>query len=402
MIAQTEIFGPVLVSMTFRTPKEAVELANNTPFGLAASVWTENINLALDVAPKLKAGVVWINCTNLFDAAAGFGGYRESGFGREGGREGMWEYLKAGWEHQTAGEGRREMSDGVRKSESAPQGTSPLSPLPPIDRTYKLFIGGKQVRPDQGYTRKIVGPDGRTLGEVAEGNRKDVRNAVEAAHAAEGWGRGSGHMRAQILYFIAENLATRTDEFAARVGGGRAEVEASVARLFTYAAWADKWDGAVHHTPIRGVTLAMNEPVGVLGLAAPDDFPLLGFVSLVAPAIAVGNTVIVVPSETHPLAATEFYTVLETSDVPAGVINVITGAKDALVKVLAEHDDVDGIWYFGNAAGVKAVELASAANMKRTWASARGRDWLDPRQGEGREFLRRASEVKNIWIPYGE
>jgi aldehyde dehydrogenase (NAD+) len=291
----------------------------------------------------------------------------------------------------------------VGHSSPSPQSPvpSPDSPLPAIDRTYKLFIGGKQVRPDQGYSRKIVGADGRTLGEVAEGNRKDIRNAVEAAHAAAaGWGRGSGHLRAQILYYIAENLATRADEFAARVG--RAELDASVARLFTYAAWADKWDGAVHHTPIRGVTLAMNEPVGVLGIAAPDEFPLLGFVSLVAPAIAVGNTVIVIPSEPQPIAATEFYSVLETSDVPDGVINVITGAKDALAKVLAEHDDVDGLWYFGNAAGVKAVELASAANMKRTWASAKSRDWLDPRQGEGREFLRRASEVKNIWIPYGE
>jgi aldehyde dehydrogenase (NAD+) len=392
-IAQVEIFGPVLVSMTFRTPQEAVALANNTPYGLAASVWSENINLALDVAPKLKAGVVWINSTNLFDAAAGFGGYRESGFGREGGREGMYEYLQL------------PIADfGLRNGAVAtnPQSAigNPQSALPPIDRTYKLFIGGKQARPDQGYSRTIVAPDGRVLGEVAEGNRKDVRNAVEAAHAAAGWGRGSGHMRAQILYYVAENLATRADEFAARVG--RAELDACVARLFTYAAWADKWDGAVHHTPIRGVTLAMHEPVGVLGLAAPDAFPLLGFVSLVAPAIAVGNTVIVIPSEPQPIPATEFYSVLETSDVPAGVINVITGAKDALATVLAEHDDVDGIWYFGNAAGVKAIELASAANMKRTWATARARDWLDPRQGEGREFLRRSSEVKNIWIPYGE
>ena len=394
-IAQVEIFGPVLVSMTFRTPKEAVELANNTPYGLASSVWTENINLALDVAPKIKAGVVWINCTNLFDAAAGFGGYRESGFGREGGREGMWEYLKSAWES-----GARSQEPAAPVVSVQPSLPAPDSSLPPIDRTYKLFIGGKQARPDQGYSRKIVGPDGRVLGEVAEGNRKDVRNAVEAAHAADAWGRGTGHMRAQILYYIAENLATRADEFALRVG--RQEVDASVSRLFTYAAWADKWDGAVHQTPIRGVTLAMNEPVGVIGIAAPDEFPLLGFVSLVAPALAVGNTVIVVPSETQPLAATEFYTVLETSDVPDGVINVITGAKDALAKVLAEHDDVDGIWYFGNAGGVKAVELASASNMKRTWTSARSRDWLDPREGEGREFLRRASEVKNIWIPYGE
>jgi aldehyde dehydrogenase (NAD+) len=402
-IAQVEIFGPVLVSMTFRTPKEAVELANNTPFGLAASVWSENINLALDIAPKLKAGVVWINCTNLFDAAAGFGGYRESGFGREGGREGMWEYLKAEFEMRNAEVQMRNYNAGAEKPDTSILHSAfrtSHSELPPIDRTYKLFIGGKQMRPDQGYSRKIVGPDGRVLGEVAEANRKDVRNAVEAAHAAEGWGRGSGHMRAQILYYIAENLATRADEFAARVG--RDEVDASIARLFTYAAWADKWDGAVHHTPIRGVTLAMNEPVGVLGIAAPDDFPLLGFVSLVAPAIAVGNTVIVIPSEPQPLAATEFYSVLETSDVPDGVINVLTGAKDALSKVLAEHDDVEGMWYFGNAAGVKAVELASASNMKRTWATARSRDWLDARQGEGREFLRRASEVKNIWIPYGE
>ncbi len=399
-IAQVEIFGPVLVSMTFRTPKEAVELANNTPYGLAASVWSENINLALDVAPKLKAGVVWINSTNLFDAASGFGGYRESGFGREGGREGMYEYLKPGWEH--TGNDKRDTGHEQARTFPVSRVPSPESPIPPIDRTYKLFIGGQQVRPDQGYSRRIVGPDGRVLGEVAEGNRKDVRNAVEAAHAADGWGRGgaSGHTRAQILYFIAENLATRGAEFAARVG--REEVDASIARLFTYAAWADKWDGAVHHTPIRGVTLAMNEPVGVLGIAAPDEFPLLGFVSLVAPAIAVGNTVIVIPSEPNPLAATEFYTVLETSDVPSGVINVITGAKDALAKVLAEHDDVDGMWYFGTAAGVKAVELASAANMKRTWTSARTRDWLDTRQGEGREFLRRATEVKNIWIPYGE
>ena len=197
----------------------------------------------------------------------------------------------------------------------------------------------------------------------------------------------SGHGRAQILYYIAENLATRADEYATRIAaltgagpeaGGR-EVAAAIARLFTYAAWADKWDGAVHHTPIRGVTLAMQEPIGVLGLVAPEEFPLLGFVSLVAPAIAAGNTVVSIPSEAHPLAATEFYTVLETSDLPDGVVNVVTGDKDPLAKVLAEHDDVDGIWYCGAAAGAKAVEFAAAANMKRTWVMTRPRAWLDPR-----------------------
>ena len=414
-IAQVEIFGPVLVSMTFRTPAEAVELANNTPYGLAASVWTENINLALDVAPKIKAGVVWINCTNLFDAASGFGGYRESGFGREGGREGMWEYLKPEWER---GAGSREQAVAKpvtrTKARTAKERPAPSSLLPPIDRTYKMFIGGQQVRPDAPYARHIVAPDGTPLGEVAEGNRKDIRNAVEAAHAAAGWARTTGHGRGQVLYYIAENLAQRAAEFAERIatmtgteagnggGRGRREVDAAIARLFSYAAWADKYDGAVHHVPIRGVTLAMNEPIGVLGIACPEEYPLLGLVSLVAPAVAVGNTVVAIPSEAHPLAATELYTVLDASDVPPGVINIVTGAKDALVTVLAEHDDVDAVWYFGNQAAGADVERASAGNMKRTWVEWRERDWTDSVQGEGREFLREATQVKNIWIPYGE
>ena len=404
-IAQVEIFGPVLVSMTFRTPAEAVALANNTPYGLAASVWTENINLALDVAPKIKAGVVWINSTNLFDAASGFGGYRESGFGREGGREGMWEYLTRKAEGGTRNE-QMESEPSVRRSAfPVPSSTD----LPAIDRTPKLYIGGKQVRPDQGYSRQIRSADGRLLGEVGEGNRKDIRDAVEAAHAASEWGRGAGHLRAQILYYIAENLSTRTSEFTAQIaamsGGGldaaRREVDATIARLFTYAAWADKYDGAVHQVPIRGVTLAMNEPIGVIGIAAPSQAPLLGFVSLVAPAVAVGNSVVAIPSSPHPLAAIDFYSVLETSDLPGGVINIVTGDSNALSRILAEHLDVDAVWYAGEAAGAKAVEEASAGNMKRTWIPG-SRDWLDPGLGEGREFLRHATQVKNIWIPYGE
>jgi aldehyde dehydrogenase (NAD+) len=357
-IAQVEIFGPVLVSMTFRTPEESVQLANNTPFGLAASVWSENINLALDIAPKIKAGVVWVNCTNLFDASAGFGGYRESGYGREGGREGMFEYLK-----RQKTEDRKQKTAGSKKT-TKPALNSPVVGAA-VDRTAKLFINGKQARPDGGYSLRIVGAKGKVLGEVGEGNRKDIRNAVEAARNANGsWSR-------------------------------------TIARLFTYAAWADKWDGAVHHTPVRGVTLAMNEPVGVIGIGAPDEAPLLGFVSLVAPAIAAGNTVVAIPGEIHPLAVTDFYQVLETSDLPAGVVNIVTGRRNELTKVLAEHDDVDAIWYSGDQEGVRACELASCGNMKQTWCSAHGRDWTSA-DAEGREFLRHATQVKNIWIPYGE
>ena len=390
--------------MTFRTPEEAVALANNTVFGLASSVWTENINLALDIAPKIKAGVVWVNCTNMFDAATGFGGYRESGYGREGGREGMYEYLKPTWQCEAAPVAAKAAKSPAKKPVAASNGVR----QPAVDRTAKLFIGGKQARPDSGYSLHITCAEGTVLGDVGEGNRKDIRNAVEAARGAAGsWAHASGHSRAQMLYYIAENLSARADEFAARLKAltgtdGVAEVDATIARLFTYAAWADKWDGQVHQAPIRGVTLAMNEPIGVIGIAAPTEAPLLGFVSLVAPAIACGNTVVAIPSETMPLAVTDFYQVLETSDVPAGVVNIVTGHRDELAKTLAEHDDVDAIWYFGSSEGVKQTESASIGNMKQTWCASSSRRWMEGVQGEGREFLRKATQVKNIWIPYGE
>ena len=394
-IAQVEIFGPVVVLMTFRTPAEAVELANNTRYGLAASLWTENINLALDVAPQLKAGTVWINCTNVFDAASGFGGYRESGFGREGGREGLREYVK--WSdpppHPEA---------AVKKvPRSSRDGAPAPSALPPIDRTPKLYIGGKQVRPDSGYSLPVLDAAGRPIGEVPHGNRKDIRNAVEAAHKAGGWARTTAHQRAQVLFYIAENLAAR----AAEPGRGAVgdEVARSVERIYTWAAWADKYDGRVHPTPYRNVTLAMPEPIGVLGIVCPDEWPLLALISTVMPAIAMGNTVVVVPSVSAPLPALDLYQVLDTSDLPGGVVNIVTGLREELSPVLAAHDDVDGIWYFGDAAGAAEVEKLSSGNMKRTWTThGRNRRWSDARQSRDEEFLEQATQVKNIWIPYGE
>ncbi|MBD0319995.1 MAG: aldehyde dehydrogenase family protein, partial [Gemmatimonadetes bacterium] len=402
--------------MTFRTPDEAVALANNTPYGLAASVWTENINLALDIAPRIKAGTVWVNSTNLFDAASGFGGYRESGYGREGGREGLWEYVKAKWEKEegtgdrgqgTARKVRGKVADAV---DALTHSRTHAPSLPPIDRTAKLYVGGKQARPDSGYSMPVTGAHGAQVGEVGLGNRKDIRNAVEAAHKASGWAKSTGHNRAQVIYYLAENLAARADEFTRRIAaltgddaGAAREVELSIRRLYTYGAWADKWDGAVHSTPFRNVTLAMHEPIGVVGIACPDEAPLLGFVSLVAPAVAMGNTVVVVPSECHPLAATDFYQVLDTSDVPGGVVNIVTGKRDELAETLAGHDDVDSMWYFGGAEGSTMVERLSTGNMKRTFVSyGRPRDWENDEQAAGPEFLRQATNVKNIWVPYGE
>ena len=398
ILSEVEIFGPVATLTTFRTPDEAVALANNTRYGLAASIWSENINLALDIGARVKAGVVWINSTNIFDAGAGFGGYRESGFGREGGREGMREYLCA-----PAPKVRPEAETG--RLDAAPDPATPAKGgRAAIDRTAKMYIGGAQQRPDSGYCYGVRGNKG-LIGLAGLGNRKDIRNAVEAAHRAAGWGGATGHGRAQVLYYIAENLAAREAEFTARltsagVPKAAREVAATIRRVFYYAAQADKFDGAVHQTRSAHVTLAMPEAFGVMGIACPDDAPLLGFVSLVLPAIAMGNRVVAIPAQSMPLAATDLYQVFDTSDLPGGVVNIVTGPRDDLARVLADHDDVAAMWYAGSAQGARMVEAASAGNLKTTWTLA-NRDWHGT-DGQGREFLLKATQVKNIWIPYGE
>ena len=400
-VAQTEIFGPVLVSMTFRTPDEAVMLANNSAYGLAASVWSENINQALHVAPKLKCGVVWINCTNQFDASVGFGGYRESGYGREGGHEGMFEYLKK----KESGNAKDEFRIPVPKIKASTNGTLSL------DRTAKLYIGGKQTRPDSGYSLNVVNADGSLAGEISHGNRKDIRNAVEAAHKASGWQSSTPHLRAQILYFLAENLETRAVEFQNRImqltGVSKKqagfEVKTAVSRIFTYAALADKHEGLIHQPPMRGLALALNEPIGVMGLVCPDETPLLGMLSMLLPAIAMGNTVVLVPSRPFALVATDFYQVLETSDVPSGVLNIVTGDAEELGSVLAKHDDVEGLWVVGTAEECTKMKKFSAGNMKIIWTNnGKQLNWFDKKPSEGREWMRRAAQVKNVWIPYGE
>jgi len=410
-VAQVEIFGPVAILMTFRTPAESVLLANDSRYGLAASIWTESINLALDVAPKVQAGTVWINCTNMFDAASGFGGYRESGFGREGGLEGMWEYVRPAWEADTGHTEDVESDSPFGETTTAEPATDAAGSLQ-LDRTAKLYIGGRQLRPDAPYTIEVRSPDGALIGEVGRGSRKDIRNAVEAAHSVQArWSAATAHNRAQVLYYVAENLSARATEFAERIAActgiattaADAEVARSIERLFLYAGLADKWDGRVHHTPFRNVTLAMPEPLGVVGVACPSESPLLGLISTVIPPVAMGNAVVAIPSETAPLVATDFYQVLETSDLPGGVLNIVTGSRDELAEVLAAHDDVAGVWYFGSRAGGAAVERLSTGNMKRTWTNrAGGRDWYDAAQGEGDEFLRQATHIKNIWVPYGE
>src|SRR3984885_5511268 len=396
--------------MTFRTPKEAVELANNTVYGLAACVWSENINVALQVAAQLKAGVVWVNCTTLFDAACGFGAYRESGYGREGGKEGLLEYLQPTWfKNLPTLSPRAAASNGAEGQKANQEKDNQEAVTPAIDRTVKLYIGGKQVRPDSGYSMEVRSAEGLLLGEASLGNRKDIRNAVEAARKAESWAKATAHNRAQVLYYCAENLSQRRDDIilrlAAAVGAKQAaaELELGIERIFSYAAWADKFDGAVHNPPFRNIAIAMNEPLGTMGIICPTEAPLLGFLSLVMPALAMGNTVIAVPSEAYPLIAGDLYQLFDTSDLPGGAANVVTGYVPPLLKTLAEHDDVDAIWSFADESSAAAAKAMSIGNLKQVWTNeGLAIDWFNPKLAEGRWFLEHAVQVKNIWVPYGE
>lgn len=398
-----EIFGPVLTAITFRTQEEAIELANNTRYGLACSVWSEDINRALEVAPQVRAGVIWINGSNMFDAAVGFGGYKESGFGREGGHEGMLAYVKPTF--------LKTLKDEKLTASITPKNYTTSAALSTINRTAKMFIGGKQARADGGDSYPVFDSKGNLEGEVALGNRKDIRNAVEAADKASGWSAANGHTRAQILYYIAENLSLREKEFVesikrmtgAKQAQAEKEVSLSIQRLFSAAAWADKFEGSVHQPPVRGVVLAMKEAVGIIGITAAENSPWLSFISLLSSAIAMGNRVIIIPGSQAALMATDFYQILEASDLPAGVVNIITGNRDELTMAMATHNNVDALWYFGSQETSQSIEVEAADNMKRTWVSyGKAYDWSDNGQAEGRNILNKAVEIKNIWVPYGD
>ena len=395
-IAQIEIFGPVLTSLTFRTPSEAVAIANNTPYGLAASIWSENINLALDVAPKVKAGVIWINSTNLFDAACGFGGFKESGFGREGGSEGIRAYTKI---NLPVVRGSKKTNNKIKIS------------LPMIDRTPKLYIGGKQKRPDGGYSFPLNAVNNSFICDIAQANRKDVRDSVEIA--AKSFAKQlSNFNRSQILFYLAENLQQREKTFvdllvalcgSSPVNASK-EFSQSCERLFYYAAMADKFEGNVHNPPMRGLTLAMKEPLGVMTSVLSDDSPLLNLVTVMGSVFSTGNTNIIVPGQKTSLIATELYQVLDTSDVPGGYVNILTAKENELNKTLSQHENIEGIWYFGaDSAQRSEIVKNTTSNIKRYWCpEEKHLDWANVSEEFLNEFLYQSTQVKNIWIPYGE
>jgi len=395
-IAQVEIFGPVLSVLSFRTPNEAVTIANNTPYGLAASIWSENINLALDVAPKIKAGVIWINSTNLFDAACGFGGYKESGFGREGGIEGIRAYQEISLPELS------KVRKKINKNKVE---------LPSIDTTPKLYIGGKQKRPDSGYSFNQLSAQKKFICDIARANRKDVRDTVEVASKSK-IASLNNFNRSQILFYLAENLSQRKETFVnllmsiTGINKNQAlkEFEQSCERIFYYASMADKFEGNIHNPPMRGLTLAVKESIGIVASIMNDHQPLLSLSTIISSLFANGNASIIVPSEKTSLIATSLYQVFETSDIPAGSINILTAKENELNETLTQHENIHGIWAFSSNVTVRSSIIhGTVFNLKRYWCPKNNNiDWSNNSKDFLNEFLHEGSQVKNIWIPYGE
>jgi acyl-CoA reductase-like NAD-dependent aldehyde dehydrogenase len=288
-----------------------------------------------------------------------------------------------------------------------------------VRKTYKLYIGGAFPRSESGRSYVVSAADGNPLGNAVRGSRKDLRDAVRAArNAFPGWAERTAMNRGQVLYRVAELMEGRRDQFAAEVGEAeglhaeraREAVDRAIDRWVWYAGWADKIAqvlGSSNPVASDYFNFTIPEPTGIVGVVAPEPSSLLGLVSRLAPPLVAGNSVVVLASESRPLPAISLTEVLATSDVPAGVVNVLTGRKRELVPVLASHVDVDSIDVWGVPDDLRTdVELAAADSVKRVVRRPAGVadarfDWLDDRASERPEWIAAYLEMKTVWHPIG-
>ena len=279
-----------------------------------------------------------------------------------------------------------------------------------VFKTYKLYVGGKFPRSESGRVYEVTDTKGNWLANVPRSSRKDARDAVGAARKAfGGWSGATAYNRGQVLYRVAEMLEGRREQFIAEVADSEgaskakaaAQVDAAIDRWVWYAGWSDKLAQVVGGAnPVAGpfFNLSTPEPTGVVALLAPQESSLLGLVSVIAPAIVTGNTVVVVTSERAPLPALSFSEVLATSDVPGGVVNILSGKADELGTPLASHQDVNAIDLTGaEAALAKELEIAAADNLKRVLRPGRDGWSADP----GTERMLSYLETKTVWHPTG-
>jgi acyl-CoA reductase-like NAD-dependent aldehyde dehydrogenase len=289
----------------------------------------------------------------------------------------------------------------------------------PVLRTYKLYVGGQFPRTESGRTYLVTGSDGEPLANACRASRKDLRDAVRTARAAApGWAARTAMNRGQILYRTAEVLEGRADQFVAevmaaegvRVGEARTLVARAIDRWVWYAGWTDKISqvlGAANPVGAPYFNFTIPEPSGVIGVVAPERSSLLGLVSRLAPVLAGGNVAVVLASEERPLPSITLAEVLATSDVPGGVVNILTGQRKELVPWLAAHKDVDGLDGWGIPDDLRtAAEIAAADSVKRVARRPAGVadakfDWLDDRASERPEWIASFLEMKTVWHPIG-
>jgi acyl-CoA reductase-like NAD-dependent aldehyde dehydrogenase len=281
----------------------------------------------------------------------------------------------------------------------------------PITKTPKPYVGGAFIRSESGRTFPVSDSSGRFFANVPQCTRKDLRNAVEsAAKSGPGWAKRTGYNRGQILYRLAEMLEARRQEMIdtlIRFGGSKSaslrEVDVTVDRLVYYAGWADKYEqvlGNVNPVAAPYFNFTVTEPMGVVGVIAPDTSPLLPLVSLIAPVIVSGNTVVAVVSEKVPYPAILLGEMLATSDLPGGVVNLLTGLRKELVPTMATHTHLRAIVAVANADEQKALAIGAAESVKRTYFVDAAEDWWN----EGRQSvhaIRRTLEFKTTWHPIG-
>lgn len=408
--------GPVLPLISFRSSAEGVSLGNHSPHGQAASIWTEDLTLALESAKSLCLGSVWVNCHSVMDPALPICGRRESGNCTDGGREGLYQFLRPSLSpslpHSSPSSINYAAFGSVASKFMIPEGFDPSS----VPRFYPQLVSGQLRKADSGCSRSVLAPGGAVLAHCPDGGRKDVRNAVEAATKVQpGWMKKSPATRSQSIYSLADSLDKRRRDMAVSIQTqtgisfeeAEKEVELSISRLSDWAARCDKEQGGTPFPPQSGSALSTPEALGVLGVILPSSKPLLSLVSLLGAAVAMGNAVVMVPSEKYPLPALELIQVLQASDIPAGLVSIITGSRDQLTQALANHSVIQSIWYWGSKEGCQFLQYSCISPLKRLWLhceeeeeeEAAGRNWSSSNPSLQEELWRKAVVWKSIWIP---
>ncbi len=417
-IAREEIFGPVLTIMTFRTPDEAIEKANNTMYGLSAGIWTDKGAKIFYMAAKLRAGVVWANTFNKFDAKLAVRRLQRAASGAKAAGKDCSRTWRSTEMATTKKPPARTSARPAAKNGAAkaPANGAPLALT--VRKAFKMYVGGAFTRSESGRYFQV--PESKASGDhgttenVPLGSRKDTRDAVKIAHDAfPGWSKRIAANRGQILYRLAEMTDARRSELERSLekagvasADAKREVAATIDRIVAFAGWTDKYQSLFSSlNPVGGphFDFTVPEPMGVVAIVAPRAPALLGLVSTILPVVTGGNTCVVLASEDDPRTAISFAECIATSDMPGGVINILTGKVSEMLPHLARHYEVAALDLHGVEAPLeKQAEELGAESVKRIRARhLTEAAWLDAEACESPRWIERFIELKTIWHPSG-